>query len=67
MARVTVEDCMVNVDNRFTLVMVASKRTRQLINGAKPFVEGRRDKPHVLALREIAAGKVAVAHEESDS
>ena len=60
MARVTVEDCLENVTNRFALVMVAAKRTKQLVSGATPQVESPRDKPHVLALREIAAGTVTV-------
>ena len=58
MARVTVEDCLEHVSNRFALVMVAAKRTKQLVSGATPQVQSPRDKPHVLALREIAAGKV---------
>ena len=59
MARVTVEDCLENVDNRFELVMVATKRARQLANTAQePLVAVENDKPTVLALREIAAGHV---------
>lgn len=58
MARVTVEDCLDNVDNRFQLVLVASKRARQLANGATPMVEWDKDKPTVVALREIAEGLV---------
>ncbi|MGB0466969.1 MAG: DNA-directed RNA polymerase subunit omega [Pontibacterium sp.] len=59
MARVTVEDCLENVDNRFELVMVASKRARQLATGGKePKVEWENDKPTVVALREIAEGHV---------
>ena len=58
MARVTVEDCMDHVDNRFELIMIASKRTKQLVEGSKPRIENKGDKPHVLALREIAAGKI---------
>ena len=54
MARVTVEDCLDNVDNRFQLVLVATKRARQLSKGAQPFVEWENDKPTVVALREIA-------------
>lgn len=54
MARVTVEDCLENVDNRFELVMVASKRARQLATGGKdPKVDWENDKPTVVALREI--------------
>lgn len=58
MARVTVEDCLENVDNRFQLVLVATKRARQLALGAEAFVEEDNDKPTVLALREIAEGHV---------
>lgn len=58
MARVTVEDCLTNVDNRFQLVLVATKRARQISLGAEPFVEEENDKPTVLALREIADGHV---------
>lgn len=58
MARVTVEDCLNNVDNRFQLVLVATKRARQLALGSTPLVEEENDKPTVLALREIADGHV---------
>lgn len=58
MARVTVEDCLDNVDNRFQLVLVASKRARQLASGAQPHVPVENDKPTVVALREIALGHV---------
>ena len=58
MARVTVEDCLSNVDNRFQLVLVATKRARQISLGATPFVEEEKDKPTVIALREIAEGLV---------
>ncbi|MEZ5503007.1 MAG: DNA-directed RNA polymerase subunit omega [Halioglobus sp.] len=59
MARVTVEDCLENVANRFELVMVASKRARQLATGGKdPMVQEESDKPTVIALREIAEGFV---------
>ena len=59
MARVTVEDCLDNVDNRFELVMLASKRARQLATGGKePLVNEESDKPTVIALREIAEGMV---------
>ena len=58
MARVTVEDCLDNVDNRFALVLLASQRARQLLKGAKPTVEHIKNKAAVLALREIAAGNV---------
>jgi DNA-directed RNA polymerase subunit omega len=56
MARITVEDCLDNVDNRFELVLTATKRARQIANGADPLVEEENDKPTVIALREIADG-----------
>jgi len=56
MARVTVEDCLDKVANRFELVLIASKRARQIANGAEPFVPWDNDKPTVVALREIAEG-----------
>ncbi|MCZ6828765.1 MAG: DNA-directed RNA polymerase subunit omega [Gammaproteobacteria bacterium] len=59
MARVTVEDCLEHVANRFELVMVASKRARQLATGGKdPLVDEESDKPTVIALREIAEGLI---------
>ena len=58
MARVTVEDCLKNVENRFKLVLLASKRARQLFMGSEPLVERENDKPTVLALREIAEGLI---------
>ena len=59
MARITVEDCLDNVDNRFELVMISSKRARQLqIEGKDPLVPEDNDKPTVIALREIAEGLI---------
>ncbi len=58
MARITVEDCLDNVDNRFELVLTATKRARQIANGAEPLVEEENDKPTVIALREIAEGSI---------
>lgn len=58
MARITVEDCLHNVDNIFQLVLLASKRARRLANGAEATVPWENDKPTVVALREIAAGTV---------
>ena len=58
MARVTVEDCLDKVDNRFQLVLVATKRARQLANGVQPLVPWENDKPTIVALREIAEGLV---------
>jgi DNA-directed RNA polymerase subunit omega len=61
-ARVTVEDCLTNLDNRFELVLVASKRARQLATGGKEAtLPWENDKPTVMALREIAAGHVTRA------
>ncbi|MBT8419245.1 MAG: DNA-directed RNA polymerase subunit omega [Gammaproteobacteria bacterium] len=59
MARITVEDCLEKTTNRFELVLLAAKRARQLARGALPLVDEENDKPTVLALREIAAGKVS--------
>jgi len=56
MARVTIEDCLENVENRFELVLLATKRTRQLVNGVEPLVPWENDKATVVALREIAEG-----------
>lgn len=61
MARITVEDCLKVVDNRFELVMMATKRARQLANGAEPMVEPEHDKPTVVALREIADRRIDAA------
>ncbi len=58
MARVTVEDCLEHVENRFKLVLLASKRARQLEKGADEFIPRGKDKDTVLALREIAEGHV---------
>jgi len=58
MARVTVEDCLDRIDNRFQLVLVATKRARQIAMGGSPLVSEENDKPTVLALREIADGLV---------
>jgi len=59
MARVTVEDGLERVDNRFELTLLAAKRARQILKGHKPLVEEENDKPTVLALREIAEGLVS--------
>lgn len=61
MARITVEDCADKIDNIFEMVLVASKRARQLAHGAEAMVETKNDKPTVIALREIAAGHVTSA------
>ncbi len=58
MARITVEDCLQNVDNLFQLVLLAAQRARRLANGAEPTVAWENDKPTVVALREIAEGNI---------
>ena len=58
MARITVEDCLENIDNIFEMVLVAAKRARRIAHGADPMVELENDKPTVIALREIADGLV---------
>jgi DNA-directed RNA polymerase subunit omega len=57
MARITVEDCLRNVESRFELVVLASRRAKMLLRGASPLVESD-NKPVVVSLREVAAGKV---------
>jgi DNA-directed RNA polymerase subunit omega len=58
MARITVEDCLDNIDNIFEMVLVAAKRARRVAHGADPMVDLENDKPTVIALREIAEGLV---------
>jgi len=58
MARITVDDCLKRISNRFQLTLAATYRARQLGSGASPLVEPNRDKATVIALREIASGKV---------
>ena len=60
MARITVDDCLKTVTNRFELTLAATYRARQLAMGATPLVETDKDKPTVIALREIAQGKVGL-------
>lgn len=62
MARLTVEDCLENVDNRYDLVILAAKRARHIAFGAEPLVKENRDKPTVLALREIAEGLITISN-----
>lgn len=61
MARITVEDCLENIENIFEMVLVASKRARRIAHGADPMVDLENDKPTVIALREIADGLVTPA------
>ena len=58
MARITVEDCLPLVDNRFALVLLGAKRARQLMAGARPIIDTSKNKPPGLSLREVATGKV---------
>lgn len=58
MARITVEDCLRKVENHFELVIIASKRARQIAKGGMAMVEPENDKPTVIALREIASGRL---------
>jgi len=60
MARVTIEDCLTQVENRFELVILATERTKQILKGSEPLIPGPENKPAVIALREIAAGRVRV-------
>ena len=60
MARITVEDCLEHVDNRFDLVLLAARRARQIAQGADPLVPAENDKPTVIALREIAENLISV-------
>ncbi len=60
MARVTVDDCLKKIPNRFQLTLVATYRARQITMGSTPQVEADRDKPTVIALRELAAGKIGL-------
>ena len=61
MARITVEDCLEHVENRFDLVLLAARRARQIAQGADPLVPPENDKPTVLALREIAENLITEA------
>ena len=60
MARITIEDCLEKIPNRFELTRAATNRARQITSGATPLLEADRDKPTVIALREVAAGKVGI-------
>jgi DNA-directed RNA polymerase subunit omega len=57
MARITVDDCLKIIPNRFDMSLAATYRARQITNGAQPMLDASRDKPTVIALREMAAGK----------
>ena len=67
MARITVEDCLKKVKNHFELVLIASKRARQIAKGGMALVDPENDKPTVIALREIASGRLNEAEGELDS
>jgi len=65
MARITVEDSLLMAKNRFALVLLTSQRTRQLLKGSQPLTDTRNNREIVIALREIAAGKVVYAHPDN--
>jgi len=60
MARITIEDCLIRIPNRFELTLAATNRARQISAGSQPLVEPDRDKPTVIALREVASRKVGI-------
>ena len=60
MARITIEDCLDKIPNRFELTLAATNRARQISAGSAPLLEADRDKPTVIALRDVAAGKVGI-------
>jgi len=65
MARITVEDSLLMAKNRFALVLLTSQRARQLLKGSQPLTDTRNNREVVIALREIAAGKVGYAHPDN--
>lgn len=67
MARVTVEDCLEKIPNRFELIHIAAKRVKQMAKGSKSMVGGFHNKPAVMALREIAGGYVSKAASETEN
>jgi len=66
MARVTIEDCLVNIDNAFDIATLASRRAKDLIDGSEPLIDCK-NKPAVVALREIAEGKITMSYYETRS
>lgn len=64
MARITVEDCLEKIPNRFELIHVAAKRVKQLAKGSRPLIQESKNKPAVLALREIAGGMVSKGEDD---
>jgi DNA-directed RNA polymerase subunit omega len=66
-ARVTVEDCLEKIPNRFELIHIATKRVKQMAKGSKPLVGGFQNKPAVMALREIAGGFIQKAPSEDEN
>jgi DNA-directed RNA polymerase subunit omega len=59
-ARITIEDCLARIPNRFELTLAATNRARQITAGSAPLLDADRDKPTVIALRELAAGKIGI-------
>ena len=66
MARITIEDCLKRVNNRFILVSMATKRVRQIREGSEYLVSSRKNEDIVVALREIAAGKIIIREEKEE-
>jgi len=66
MARVTIEDCLKRIDNRFMVIRAVTARVRQLRAGDEPLVHSPKNEDIVIALREIAAGKIKIKREESE-
>ena len=60
MARITIEDCLARIPNRFELTLAATNRARQITSGSSPQLDADRDKPTVIALRDLAAGKIDI-------
>ena len=60
MARITIEDCLARIPNRFELTLAATNRARQITAGSAPLLDADRDKPTVIALRELAAGQIGI-------
>ena len=67
MARVTIEDCLEQIPNRYKMIIAAMKRVKQLVKGKPPAIDTEGSKPTVVALREIAAGKIKIIESEEDS
>ncbi len=67
MARVTIEDCLEKIPNRYKMIIAAMKRVKQLVKGKPPAIDPRGSKPTVIALREIAEGKIKIIEPQEES